>query len=280
MPAKKSVVITGASTGIGRACALHMDRLGWRVFAGIRQGSDAASLRAEGSNTLTPLFLDVTNAESVREAQEAVERSVGALGLSGLVNNAGVAYGGPVEFLELDEVRKAFEVNLFGVIAVTQAFLPLLRRGLGRVVNMSSISGWVASPFLSPYSTSKFALEALSDALRVEVHRWRIGVAVIEPGAIDTPIWSKGGQIVKHLIERASPEAMELYSEAIQNTESGLKPHGIPAEHVARAVAHALTARRPKTRYAVGPDAPLVDLFRRLPDRVRDAYFIAHLPNW
>lgn len=280
MPAKKSVVITGASTGIGRACALHMDRLGWRVFAGIRQGSDAASLRAEGSNTLTPLFLDVTNAESVREAQEAVERSVGALGLSGLVNNAGVAYGGPIEFLELDEVRKAFEVNLFGVIAVTQAFLPLLRRGHGRVVNMSSISGWVASPFLSPYSTSKFALEALSDALRVEVHRWRIGVAVIEPGAIDTPIWSKGGQIVKHLIERASPEAMELYSEAIQNTESGLKPHGIPAEHVARAVAHALTARRPKTRYAVGPDAPLVDLFRRLPDRVRDAYFIAHLPNW
>ena len=117
-------------------------------------------------------------------------------GLSGLVNNAGIAYGGPVEFLELDELRRAFEVNFFGVIAVTQAFLPALRVGHGRIVNMSSNSGLVAAPFLSPYTTSKWALEALSDALRVELDPWKIRVVVIEPGAINTPIWTKGKRTV------------------------------------------------------------------------------------
>jgi NAD(P)-dependent dehydrogenase (short-subunit alcohol dehydrogenase family) len=280
MPTEKAVVITGASTGIGRACALRMHQLGWRVFAGVRKESDADSLRAEVSPRLTPLILDVAVPESVAQARTVVERAIGATGLAGLVNNAGIAYGGPVEFLDLDEVRHLFEVNFIGVIAVTQAFLPLLRLDRGRIVNTSSISGRVASPFLSPYSSSKHALEALSDALRVELHRWKIDVSVIEPGAIDTPIWNKGGQIASRFIDEAPPEALALYSSAVAAVEGGLKPHGIPASRVARAIAHALTSRRPRRRYAIGVDGQVVELFRHLPDCLRDAFFLSRLPNW
>lgn len=280
MPIEKTVLITGASTGIGRACALHMDGRGWRVFAGIRKGTDAKAIQREASSRLTPITLDVAVPASIARARKLIERAVGDFGLAGLVNNAGIPYGGPVEFLDLDEVRGTFEVNYFGVIAVTQAFIPLLRLAQGRIVNMSSISGRIASPFISPYSTSKFALEALSDALRVELHRWHIDVAVIEPGAIDTPIWAKGGRIANRLTSAAAPEALRLYGAAIAMVESGLKPHGIPAERVARAVAQALTSRRPKTRYPIGKDSRLVELFRSLPDRVRDGFFIRRLPNW
>jgi NAD(P)-dependent dehydrogenase (short-subunit alcohol dehydrogenase family) len=280
MAPEKTVVITGASTGIGRACALHMDRLGWRTFAGVREESDAASLRAAASDRLTPIFLDVSQPRSVMEAEQLVSRAVGAHGLSGLVNNAGIAYGGPVEFLDVKEVRRAFDVNFFGVITVTQVFMPLLRVGRGRIINMSSISGWIAAPFLSPYSSSKFALEALSDALRVELHPWGIQVAVIEPGAIDTPIWKKGGEIINNLLGHAPKEEMALYSAVIQEMKSSLKPHGIPPERVAGAVEHALTSRRPKTRYAIGRDGRLGGIFRLLPDRLRDRIYLSHLPKW
>lgn len=270
MRAEKAVVITGASSGIGRACALRMDKLGWLVFAGVRKEADAASLRAEATGRLRTLDLDVTEALSIEAAASVVAQAVGDSGLAGLVNNAGIPYGGPVEFLELDEVRRTFEVNLFGVIAVTQAFLPALRAGRGRIVNMSSISGWVASPFISPYSTSKFALEALSDALRVELKPWNMEVALVEPGAIDTPIWNKGAAIVSQLVKRAPREGLELYSAAVESTAAEMKPHGISAERVAAAVEHALTAVRPRTRYPVGKDAQVVSIFRHLPDRVRD----------
>lgn len=279
MAGERAVVITGASSGIGRACALHMDQLGWRVFAGVRKETDAVSLRADASARLQPLSLDVTDVRSIQQARAAVEAAVEDRGLSGLVNNAGIPYGGPVEFLELDEVRKTFEVNLFGVIAMTQAFLPALRQGRGRIVNISSISGWVASPFLSPYSTSKFALEALSDALRVELQPWKIQVAVVEPGAIKTPIWSKGGAIVSDLLKRAPSEGLKPYAAAVEVTAADMKPHGIPAERVAKAVAHALTSARPKTRYPVGRDALLVGIFRHLPDRMRDRVLARRLSN-
>jgi NAD(P)-dependent dehydrogenase (short-subunit alcohol dehydrogenase family) len=277
MPTQKSVVITGASTGIGRACALHMDALGWHVFAGVRREADAESLRREASGQLTPIFLDVTDARSIREAHSAVETSLGASGLAGLVNNAGIAYGGPVELLDLDELRRAFEVNFFGLIAVTQAFLPLLRAGRGRVVNMSSVSGMVASPFLSPYTTSKWALEALSDALRVELEPWDIKVSVVQPGAIDTPIWSKGLRTANTIRERVPNERLTMYAAAVSSIEAGLQPHGIAPEYVARAVADALASGKPRTRYTVGKDAAIVRLFQRLPDRIRDAFFLRRL---
>jgi len=273
MSSPKSVVITGASTGIGRGCALRMDALGWRVFAGVRREADGASLRAEASKRLTPLMLDVTKAQEVLEAKDFIAAAVGATGLDGLVNNAGVPYGGPIEFLDLAELRRTFDVNFLGLVHVTQTFIPLLRRAAGRIVNMSSISGWVASPFLSPYSTSKFALEALSDALRVELRPWKIHVAVIEPGAIDTPIWGKGSEYVKRLGADSGGQMVQLYGSGVEALKQWIKPHGIPPDHVVNAVQHALTSGRPRTRYPVGRDAAIVRIFRFLPDRWRDAFY-------
>lgn len=273
----KAVVITGASSGIGRACALYMDRLGWRVFAGVRKESDAASLRGESSGRLTPLILDVTDSRSVKEAARFVAQEVGENGLSGLVNNAGIPHGGPVEYLNVDEVRAAFEVNFFGVITVTQTFIPLLRAGRGRIVNISSISGLAAMPFVSPYAASKFALEALSDSLRVELSAWDIKVSVVEPGAIDTPIWNKAGGVMENLRKNAPKEALDLYGGVIDSMQGRFAPHGISAENVSKAIAHALTSRRPKTRYAVGMEGRLVRLFKHLPDRWRDALIRSQL---
>jgi NAD(P)-dependent dehydrogenase (short-subunit alcohol dehydrogenase family) len=277
MQAPKSVVITGASSGIGRGCALRMDALGWRVFAGVRQERDAESLRAEASARLTPISLDVADPRSIVQARRVVTEALGDNGLDALVNNAAVPYGGPIEYLDMQEFRRTFDVNFFGLVEVIQAFLPLLRQAGGRIVNMSSISGWIASPFLSPYTTSKFALEALSDALRVEVHPWNIQVALIEPGAINTPIWNKGAEILARWIERSPGEMMRLYSQAIEGIRSRIKPHGIQPEFVIEAVVQALTSKRPKTRYAVGPDAILARVLRYLPDRWRDQYFLSQL---
>jgi NAD(P)-dependent dehydrogenase (short-subunit alcohol dehydrogenase family) len=278
--AKKSVFITGASTGIGRGCALYLDGLGWQVFAGIRKESDAASLRLEASEHLVPVFLDVTDASSIMNAVKVVTDTVGASGLSGLVNNAGIPYGGPVEFLVLDKVRHLFEVNFFGVLAVTQAFLPLLRRARGRIVNMSSISGMVASPFVGPYTASKFALEALSDSMRVELHPWHMHVAVIEPGAIDTPIWGKAGSVLQDLIETSPRAGTDLYGDAIRGMQPRFAPHGVSTDAVSKAVAHALTSAHPKTRYPIGLEGSVVRLVSRLPDRLRDWLILSGLPKW
>ena len=276
----KSVVITGASTGIGRACTLHMDRLGWRVFAGIRNESDAAWLRKECSPLLSTLFLDVTNLESVEAAAQVVDEAVGESGLTGLINNAGIPYGGPVEFLDLDKVRALFEVNFFGVISVTQAFLPLLRLGRGRILNVSSINGLISAPFISPYSSGKFALEALSDSMRIELHPWGIDVALLEPGAIATPIWDKGADVLKSLLEQTPPKKFRLYGTVVARLEGLFRQHGIPPGEVAKAAAHALTSHRPKTRYVIGPDAVLIFFLKHLPDRLRDRIILSQLPAW
>ncbi len=277
---RRSLVITGASTGIGRACALYMDRLGWQVFAGVRRKSDAAALRADGSERMVPIILDVTDEQTIRAACKIVNAAVGASGISGLLNNAGIPYGGPVEYLSLEKVRQEFEVNYFGVIAVTQAFLPLLRQGPGRIVNMSSVGGMLCSPFLSPYCGTKFALEALSDALRMELRPWHIDVSVIEPGAIETPIWSKGGDVLHGLLDDAPAEGLEHYGGAMSGMESLVEPHGASTEQVARAVAHALTSAHPRTRYPIGFEGALVRFVSRLPDRLRDRLILSRLPRW
>jgi len=275
-----SVVITGASTGIGRACALHMDALGWRVFAGIRKDSDAASLRSDASARLVPVYLDVTDARSITGVVDAVSNSVGASGLSGLVNNAGIPYGGPVEYLALDKVRHLYEVNFFGVIAVTQAFLPLVRRAHGRIVNMSSVGGMVSAPFVSPYASSKFALEALSDSLRMELHPWHIEVSSIQPGAIDTPIWDKAANVVQDIATGAPQQGLDLYGSAIHGIQGRFVRHGISTDAVATAVAHALTSSHPRTRYPIGSEGAIVSIFRWLPDRIRDRIMLSQLPKW
>lgn len=270
----KSVVITGASTGIGAACALHLDKLGLRVFAGVRRQTDAEALKSKASSRLMAIALDVADSLSVSTAASAVAGAVGDAGLDGLVNNAGVVVTGPVEFLPLPELRRQLEINVVGQVAVTQAFLPLIRAARGRIVNMGSIAGRLATPFSSAYGASKFALEALTDALRLELAPWGISVSIIEPGAVATPIWEKGMKNGAAMLAAAPPEALVLYAEALEafkrTSEHAAKNAADPMD-VARAVEHALTAAKPKTRYVVGRQARIGAAMALLvPDRMRD----------
>ena len=269
-----SVVVTGASTGIGAACALDCAGRGMTVFAGVRDPRAGEALAAKAGPSLIPIMLDVTDEQSIAQSAEVVQRVVGEGGLGGLVNNAGIVIGSPLEVIPLAQLRKQLEVNVIGQIAVTQAFLPLLRRGRGRIVNMGSIAGRGTIPLLGPYSASKFALEALTDALRMELQPWGIQVSIIEPGAIATPIWEKSAKEAEGLEASVSEEAKVLYAEAVIRIREAITEaakRAIAPDAVVRAVHHALTASRPRTRYLVGSDAKLRALMVKwLPDRVQD----------
>jgi NAD(P)-dependent dehydrogenase (short-subunit alcohol dehydrogenase family) len=271
----RSVVITGASTGIGAACALHLDRLGFTVFAGVRNPQDGATLQRQGVSGLIPLLLDVTDEVLIQKAQAFVSENVGGNGLYGLINNAGIAVVGPLEAVPIPELRRQLEVNVIGQIAVTQAFLPLIRQARGRIVNMGSIAGRGAMPLMGPYAASKFALEAMTDALRLELQQWGIEVSIVEPGAIATPIWEKSGKDAGNLETAMSMELRSLYAAvvaAVRKVVGEAAERAIAADTVAQAVEHALTASRPKTRYLVGTDAKLRALMIKiLPDRLSDA---------
>jgi NAD(P)-dependent dehydrogenase (short-subunit alcohol dehydrogenase family) len=268
------VVVTGASTGIGNACAVHFDRIGFRVFAGVRREEDAERLRAQGSDRLVPVMIDVTDAASIRQAADQVSAALGDEPLRGLVNNAGIAVSGPVEYLPIEEVRKQLEVNFIGQVAVTQAFLPLLRRSRGRVVNIGSVGGEVALPFLSPYAASKHAMEGFSDSLRREVGSLGVHVSVVRPGAIQSSIWERGNAAAEEVLAKVPPEAMEVYGDAVRGARAAANQRAqeaIPAQEVADVVEHALVSDRPKTRYVVGRvGKAMVALERWLPDRVFD----------
>jgi NAD(P)-dependent dehydrogenase (short-subunit alcohol dehydrogenase family) len=269
------VLVTGSSTGIGRATALRFDRDGWRVFAGVRREEDAESLRAGGSDRLVPVTLDITDATQVGAVAKLVGERVGEAGLDGLVNNAGIAVLGPLETIPIDDFRRQIEVNLTGQVAMTQAMLPLVRRATGRVVFVSSIGGRMALPFGAPYHAAKFGVEAVADCLRQELRPWKIDVAVIEPGSIDTPIWERGERIADDVASRAPAAQEELYGETIERFRAAVRrtaERGIPPEKVAAAVVHALSALHPRTRYVVGADARGQALLKRLlPDRALDA---------
>lgn len=273
-----SVVVTGASSGIGRDAALALDRAGFRVFAGVRRDADADSLRAAASPRLEPIRLDVTDAAAIAAAAKHVEAAVGAAGLAGLVNNAGIGIGAPIEFLDLDELRRQLEVNVVSVVAVTQAFLPAIRRARGRIVTVGSIGGRVSQPLVGPYSASKFAIEAITESARMELAPHGIEVALIEPGAIRTEIWDKTESYAQEMLARLPAEASALYGDAVRSVMKMLahqKRVAIPPDACSRAILHALTARRPKTRYVVGNDAKMQALFARfLPDRWRDAIVV------
>jgi NAD(P)-dependent dehydrogenase (short-subunit alcohol dehydrogenase family) len=191
-----------------------------------------------------------------------------------LVNNAGIAIGSPLELIPLEQLRRQLEVNVVGQIAVTQALLPWLRQARGRIVNMGSIAGRSTIPMMGPYSASKHALEALTDALRLELYSWGIEVSIIEPGAIATPIWDKSLKTSSEIQGEIPVEAKGLYDAAAQRIRDAVgraADRAIPAEAVVRAVLHALTARRPKTRYLVGADAKVrAIMLRWLPDRLQD----------
>ena len=274
MPDKKSVLITGASTGIGRACALHLDRLGWRVFAGVRREVDAAALRAAASTNLAPLILDVTQVQQVTAAAEQVTSLVGEDGLHGLVNNAGISIGGPLEFVPLELWRRQLEVNVLGQVCVTQIFLPLLRRVGGRIINMSSTSGLNAMPIMGPYAASKFALEALSDSLRVELRRQGIKVILVELGTVFTPIWERSLAVADAWLAEAPPVMFDLYGDfvpIVRDWALSAEKRGLPVERVSDAVARALTDPKPKSRYLIVGYPPLfVYLLRLAPVGMRD----------
>ncbi len=214
--ARGGIVITGASTGIGRECALYFDRLGYRVFAGVRKASDGEALAKAASPRLTPVIIDVTDARTITEAAAQVEQALGDVPLVGLVNNAGIGIGGPVEFLQASELRRQMEVNLIGPVAVTQAFMPMLRRSRGRIVVISSIGGKVATPLLGPYCASKFALEGLCDSMRAELKPFGISVSIVEPGGVKTAMVDKARSAADDALRSLPPEGVRYYGSQIE----------------------------------------------------------------
>jgi NAD(P)-dependent dehydrogenase (short-subunit alcohol dehydrogenase family) len=270
----RAVVVTGASSGIGEASALELAKIGFDVFAGVRKETDGERLKTESAGKVIPLSIDVTDQDSIRAAAARVTEAVGERGLAGLVNNAGISITGPLEFIPIDELRRQLEVNLVGQVAVTQAFLSLLRKGRGRIVNISSIGGRIALPFVGPYAASKFGIEAISDSLRRELRPWGIEVSVIEPGSVATKIWEKGTVQARELSETLPPEGQELYGGAIGKMlklAAETAARGVPPEEVSKDVAHALTASKPKTRYLVGRDAKMrARVSRLVSDRTFD----------
>lgn len=262
-----NVLITGASSGIGWASALRMANLGWRVFGGVRREKDAAALQEAHAN-IKPLFIDVTQPEQIKAAYETLSAEVGADGLQGLVNNAGIAIAAPLEFVPQDLFRRQVEVNVFGNLAVTQQFLPLVRRGHGRIVNISSISGHFVFPLLGPYAVSKFALEAITDGLRRELAPWGIEVISLAPGAVKTPIWSKSFRVLDEAFALMPEKASAYYAplvKAWKDRSADVKGHsGMPVEVMADALAVALTDPHPKPRYFIGKEARTIKLLSRI----------------
>jgi NAD(P)-dependent dehydrogenase (short-subunit alcohol dehydrogenase family) len=274
MAERGAVVITGASTGIGEATAARLAAGGFQVFAGVRTDADADRLRSSSLPNLLPLKIDVADSETIHRAYEVVREAVGDAGLAGLINNAGVSMGGPLEFEDIREIRQIFNVNVLGLIETTQAFMPLIRRARGRVICTGSISARTSPPFVAAYGASKAAVQSLCHSLRVELRPWGIKVICIEPGSIATPIWDKGLEAFDRQLDAMPREAREHYGDMVgplRDMTVREAERGIPAARVAEVMEEALTAARPHPRYLVGADARAMSVVARLPDRTRDA---------
>jgi NAD(P)-dependent dehydrogenase (short-subunit alcohol dehydrogenase family) len=270
----KSAVITGASSGIGRATALLLAARGFRVFAAVRKASDGSALEAEGGGAVVSIQLDVTDRALIARAAELVREQLGGGGLDALVNNAGTAQPAPLEYVSEEALRRQFEVNVFGQIAVTQAFLPLIRGARGRIVNIGSVGSHIALPFGGALCASKAAFSSLSDSLRLELRPSGIHVSLVEPGAIRTPAVDKTLGDPEALIRSLPAEGAARYGAALREFMRrgyARESKGSPPQVVAEAVYHALTSRRPRLRYVVGADARrLAALPRVLPQRLLD----------
>ncbi len=254
----KHILITGASTGIGLALAQEFHRHGYFIFGSVRKEADAERLQAAMPERFMPLLFDVTDAEAIQQAESQVREQVGQVGLAGLINNAGIATGGPLMHLPVAETRRLIEVNALGMMQVTQTFLPLLGAGKnspyppGKILQISSVSGELAMPFTGPYSASKFAMEALSHSLRRELQMYGINVIIIGPGPIKTPIWDKAQQ------EDASRFADTDYAKVMERFKKFAIERGqasaMPAEELARRVYKIFHKQKPKVRYAITPN--------------------------
>ena len=268
---ERSVVVTGASTGIGEATALLLARQGFRVFAAVRRCEDGEKLKAQ-NGAIETLLMDVTDTAAVSRAAADVAAVTGGQ-LYGLVNNAGIAVAGPLECLPIAELERQLDINVIGPVRVTQAFLPMLRAAQGRIVMMSSVAGKSAMPVVGAYSASKFALEALSDTWRVELYNWNIKVILVEPGPIQTPIWDKSAILATGAMEGVAPEKLALYSKLIEVGSRFARKagqSGLPAEAVAGVVLKALTKSRPKARYMIGKGSTERMLLEAMPTGLRD----------
>jgi NAD(P)-dependent dehydrogenase (short-subunit alcohol dehydrogenase family) len=272
--AVKSILITGASSGIGKATATRLAQHGWRVFAGVRKEEDVRKLEAESKGALEGILLDVTNGESVAAAAQEVEKRLDGRGLDALFNNAGIGATAPVEYMPLGQVREIFEVNLFGQIGVIQAFLPLLRKARGRIINSGSVGDHITPPFGGALAGSKAAFASFSAALRLELRPQGIAVCLMEPGAILTPAVEKTLGGVEKTISELPADGRALYGEGMRSlarafTQKELE--GSPPEAVAAVVERALTARHPSTRYPAGKESRKLALLARfLPEKVVD----------
>ncbi|MFJ6833930.1 SDR family oxidoreductase [Streptomyces sp. NPDC091209] len=277
-PAGRFVLITGASSGLGEACALHLSRVGFHALAGVRRPEDGERLRRAATGRLTPVIIDVTDEKSVQTAVHEVSALTGEAGLRGLVNNAGIAVTAPLECVPAELMRRQLDINVIGQVQVIQGFLPLLRAGAGRIVNVSSGLGNVALPYLGAYAASQFAKEALSDTLRRELAPQRIPVVVIQPGAVLTPLWGKMSDTGNRALDSAPQAVQELYRDSflgfMEANETSARSSRTTPDDVARAIFRALVAARPRTRYTVGRDATGSRVLSRLlPDRALDRVF-------
>jgi len=276
------VFISGSSSGIGEACALGLDERGYDVFAGVRNEQDGNSLSQRASERLQPVIVDITNPEQIKTAFEAVRQALGEKPLVGLINNAGISVGGPLEFVPIDRLRQMLEVNLIGHISVSQLFIPLLRKSQGRIINVGSVAGIFASPLMGPYCASKYAMEAISDVMRRELKPWNIRVSLLEPGIIATKIWRKASEQAESAIKEAPGELLHLYGpliERIMKLVADSEKNAQSAQVVVKAVVHALTANRPRTRYRMGPKARPQKVMSWLPDNIQDRIMASFL-NW
>jgi NAD(P)-dependent dehydrogenase (short-subunit alcohol dehydrogenase family) len=273
---KGTVLITGASSGIGKACALLLDRSGYQVFAGVRSIEAGERLEAESSDRLSTIILDITDPKQIKRSVETVTKSIESeKGLHALINNAGVSKTNPVELVPLDELRELLEVNAVGQIAVTKAFLPLLRKNSGRIIFTGSVSCWLVLPQFGAYSASKYALRALVNALRIELRPWNIPVSIIDPGVVNTPIIDK---IVYHSREMdtlseadSSTEFYSLKGPELRDITKKIRPMAMPPEKIARFIKRCLEARKPKAQYLIGVDSHLLAFMARfLPNRLID----------
>ena len=274
------VVVTGTSTGIGAATALHLAEGGFHVFAGVRQEADGEALRAHAPDKLTPVIVDVTDEAAISAVAKTVSAVVGDRGLAGLVNNAGIGVPAPIEFQPMADFRRQLEVNLFGPVAMIQAFMPLIRRGSGRIVNVGSIGGMLVLPINGAYSASKFGMRAISDALRLELRQWNIHVSLIEVAPVKTAIFGKSFEALDDLPKTLGQEGFALYEQqiaAIRKAVEKAEADADPPLVIAEAIHDALTSDKPKTKYLVGHGGRQTAVAAALPDRARDLALVREL---
>lgn len=278
---KMAVLITGTSSGIGKSIALYLDKQGYKVYAGVRKVEDGKVLRKLSSPNLQPVIINVTDLNTINAAKRLVESEIQPFPSFALVNNAGVALGSPIETLQNSMLRLEMEVNYFGVISTIQSFLPILREKKGKIINISSISGKSSMPFNGTYCASKFALEAVTDALRLELKPWNISVSNILPGDIKTEIWEKAIADIDKRATEWNPEAIELYGPTIEFMKDTIRNiKGSNPDVISKAVDKLLQSSNPKPRVYVGSKVWFYYYLEKLPTKVRDWLIQTKLPKY